>query len=158
MRAVVIGGAALAVIGGGVLVVVLIPRGDELEGGAEVPVLVTTQRIESPARTEVPYDVEDVIAAFRSGGVELVVSRSRPGRCPDEPFVPLPGVKWDTDGTVCLRYVLRNGKFVRDKRKHAPESPHVVGWDTSPTMPRAWTIMIYGTADYAKAMRETKRR
>lgn len=141
---------ALAVAGGLVLAMLVVPRGDEPDPGSGVPVLVTTQTIDSPARSEVPYDVKDVIAAFRSGGVQLVVSSERRWNCPNEPFVPLPGVKWGTDGTACLRYVLRNGKFVRDTRKHAPEFPHVIAWDTSLTMPRGWTILIYGTADYAK--------
>lgn len=58
-------------------------------------------------------------------------------------------MKFRRSDTACLRFVMRNGKFVRDTRKHAPEFPIAFAWDVS-QRPRGWSIMIYRTADYAK--------
>ena len=64
-----------------------------------------------------PYDVKDVRAAFKSGGVGLVTSRLDERGCPTDPSFLFPA-------EVCSTIALRN-------RKHAPELPHLIGLTAS---------------------------
>lgn len=139
VRGLVSAGAVVGVVAAGLLLAaVLIPRGDSPERSSAAPVLVTAETISSPRRSEVPYDVEDVRAAFKSGGVRFVASRLDQRGCLTDPSVLFPGQTF-RKGDMCFR--------------HAPELAHVIALTPSRAGRRGWMIMIYGNVGYARGDR-----
>lgn len=146
------GAAVGVVVAGFVLAVVLIPRGDEPELGSTVSVLVTTQTIGSAQGSEVPYDLADVRAAFKSGGVRLVTSRLDERGCPINPSIVFPGTTFQERDPITGQSHVSDARLCwrLDTRKQARHLPHVMVLTDSRAGRQFWTVWIYGNADDAR--------